>query len=140
MFATRRLSRTITRRYDAALAPSGLRATQYNVLVAIARGRGESMTALGRVLGMDRTTLTHALRALKREGLVVERQIRDARVKPLTLTERGEEIVATAVPMWRAAQDAVESALGGAEAWTRLNQQLRILGRTVAAEAGVHRR
>ena len=133
MFATRRLSRTITRHYDAALAPSGLRSTQYNVLVAIARGRGESMTALGRVLGMDRTTLTHALRALRRDDLVREGRCDDGRVRPLALTDRGAELVASAVPLWRSAQADVEAAMGGAKAWSELNSRLRRLSKVVAA-------
>ena len=43
LFATRRLARTLTRLYDAELTATGLRGTQFNVLVAIARSRGRTL-------------------------------------------------------------------------------------------------
>ncbi len=136
MFASRRLSRSITRLYDAALSPSGLRATQYNVLVAIARGKGVSMTELGAVLGMDRTTLTHALRSLVQQQLVEDTEAPDARVRRIVLTDRGRECAAAAVPMWRRAQDMVEGALGGAPEWRDLNKRLRSFNRAIPATGG----
>jgi DNA-binding MarR family transcriptional regulator len=135
MFATRRLSRSITRIYDAALAPSGLRATQYNVLVAIARSAGETMTELGARLGMDRTTLTHALRSLTERGLVADVATEDRRVRTLALTPLGQECAATAIPLWEQAQVEVECALGGAAQWERLNGELRGLSRALRKRA-----
>jgi DNA-binding MarR family transcriptional regulator len=139
MFATRRLSRTITRLYDTALAASGLRGTQYNVLVAIARGKGETMTELGFVLGMDRTTLTYALRALTRDKLVESRPGEDARARALRLTPLGRRRVAAAIPLWAQAQQSVEAALGDGR-WDTLNRELRKLNKIVrtAADAIAH--
>lgn len=131
MFATRRLSRSITRLYDTALAPSGLRATQYNLLVAIARGKGESMSALGAVLGMDRTTLTHAMRSLVERGLVEDVAASDARVRRLALTALGSEVTADAVALWEVAQASVEAALGGEPDWRDLNKRMRRLNKAL---------
>jgi DNA-binding MarR family transcriptional regulator len=132
LFATRRLSRSVTRLYDAALAPIGLRGTQYNVLVAIARGRGESMTELGAALGTDRTTLTHALRALTRDRLVQAVRGADARARALRLTPLGLRRVAAAVPHWERAQAMVEQALGGGR-WRALHGELRKLNKAIQA-------
>ena len=52
------------------LRPTGLRATQLSVLVAVATGQAASIAALAQVLGMDRSTLTRDLGPLESEGLV----------------------------------------------------------------------
>lgn len=131
LFATRRLSRSIAKLYDAALAPAGFRGTQYNVLVAIARGHGQSLTHLGELLGMDRTALTHALRPLVRAKLVRDSATDDARSRGVALTPLGERRVAAAIASWQQAQTVVEDALG-AERWSELNRELRRLNRAVA--------
>jgi len=134
LFATRRLSRSIAKLYDAALAPSGFRGTQYNVLVAIARGHGESLTHLGEVLGMDRTALTHALRPLVSARLVRNVASQDARSRGVALTALGERRVFAAIKQWQRAQDVIEGTLG-ADRWQALNLELRRLNRAVANSA-----
>ena len=64
----RTAARAITRAYDDALRPVGLRATQLTVLVATASDESVSITALAKLMGMDRTTLTRNLRPLEAEG------------------------------------------------------------------------
>src|SRR4051812_16926913 len=66
----RMAARAVTRAYDEALRPVGLRATQLSVLVAVAAEDAVSIASLSRVLGMDRSTLTRNLRPLEKEGLV----------------------------------------------------------------------
>ncbi len=132
LFATRRLSRSIAKLYDAALAPAGFRGTQYNVLVAIARGRGHNLTHLGELLGMDRTALTHALRPLVRAKLVQNVATDDARARGVALTPLGERRVAAAIAAWQRAQSVIEDSLG-ADRWRELNRDLRRLSRTVAS-------
>ena len=60
-FNLRRAARRVTQVYDHALAPSGLKATQFTLLVVLEgadAGEGIAMTRLAEKLGMDRTTLT----------------------------------------------------------------------------------
>lgn len=130
LFATRRLARSLSRVFDASLAPLGLRGTQFNVLVAIARRRGTTLTALGAALGMDRTTLTHALRPLRREGLVTPLATLDRRAHAVKLTPLGRRRVEASVTLWREAQARVEQAAGEAD-WPTLNRQLRRLNRSL---------
>src|SRR5215469_6523803 len=66
----RMAARAVTRAYDDALRPVGLRATQLAVLVAIAVEGAMSITALAKFMIMDRSTLTRNLRPLEQEGLV----------------------------------------------------------------------
>lgn len=130
MFAARRLSRSLARLYDSALAPSGLRATQYNILVAIARDKTESLSDLGTVLGMDRTTLTHALRALARDNLVTVERGDDERTRVLSLTPLGQRRVAAAIPLWKAAQAVVEKGFG-MRRWQSLKEEIKQLNKIV---------
>jgi DNA-binding MarR family transcriptional regulator len=132
LYATRRLARTLSRHYDAHLAPVGLRGTQYNVLVAIARARGADMTALGHRLGLDRTALTHALRPLHRAGLVDSVAGIDRRRREWRLTPQGRRRVAAAIPLWTAAQRSVERQLQGVP-WSSLNASMRRLSRRVGS-------
>src|SRR5262249_56731323 len=66
----RMAARAVTRSYDEILRPTGLRATQVALLVAVATGEASSIAALAQVLGMDRSTLTRNLGPLESEGLV----------------------------------------------------------------------
>src|SRR5690242_13796834 len=52
----RMAARALTRRYDDALRPAGLRATQFALLVAISANGAQSIAALAKELGMDRST------------------------------------------------------------------------------------
>jgi DNA-binding MarR family transcriptional regulator len=135
LYTARRLARALSRHFDSHLAPSGLRGTQYNVLVAIARSRGADMTSLGRRLGLDRTALTHALRALVRDGLVESVAGTDRRRRELRLTRLGRRRVAAAVPLWSAAQCRVERHLRETP-WAELAVSLRRLSRRIESAEG----
>ena len=130
LFAVRRLARAVTLHFDSHLAPAGLRGTQLNLLVAIARAQGASLTTLGERLGMDRTALTHALRPLQREGWVRDKSSADRRERSVVLTAVGRRAVARAMPMWRTAQQASEAANAGGN-WPEFNRDMRRLSRQV---------
>ncbi|MBK6598682.1 MAG: winged helix-turn-helix transcriptional regulator [Proteobacteria bacterium] len=133
LFATRRLARTLTRLYDAELTATGLRGTQFNVLVAIARSRGRTLTELGDALGMDRTTLTHALRPLRRAHLVRDANNIDRRVRTVELTSLGKQRVSAGMVGWQRAQEQVEATRSAVD-WSELNAQLRRLNRLLIVD------
>lgn len=130
LYSARRLARALSRHFDAHLAPSGLRGTQYNVLVAIARSRGADMTTLGSRLGLDRTALTHALRSLGRDGLVESVAGIDRRRRQVRLTRLGRRRVAAAMPLWSAAQRRIEQHARETP-WPELALSLRRLSRRI---------
>src|ERR1043165_167662 len=68
---TRMAARAVTRAYDDALRPTGLRATQVAVLAAVAAEGALSIKSLADSLGMDRTTLTRNLRPLEERGYIL---------------------------------------------------------------------
>src|SRR4029077_16691177 len=69
-FNFRRTARAVTQLYDGALQESGLRSTQFAILVGIAKTQPVSIGALAKIVTIDQTTLTRSLRLLKKEGFV----------------------------------------------------------------------
>jgi len=126
----RKATRATSQLYDATLRPSGLRATQFTLLVATRLIHTAPVTRLAKELGMDRTTLTRNLRLLERQGLIRVRSGRDRRVREVVLTERGHEALAGAVPLWRRAQARVAKVLGEARL-RRLQSDLTATGAAI---------
>jgi DNA-binding MarR family transcriptional regulator len=122
-FNVRKAARALTALYDRALAPTGLRATQGTLLVALARAGDIPVTRLAGILGMDRTTLTRNLEPLRRARLVAVRPGSDRRVKLAGLTEAGRKALAEAMPLWREAQRQVVEGTGSGR-WDALRREL----------------
>jgi DNA-binding MarR family transcriptional regulator len=111
-FNLRKAARAVTQMYDEFLRPSGLRATQFSLLMLI-RGMGPvRITELAEHAVMDRTTLKRNVELLEREGLVRIRPGSDARVREVSLTAAAEERLAEALPLWQRAQAHVTRELG----------------------------
>jgi DNA-binding MarR family transcriptional regulator len=120
----RKAARALSRLYDEAMAPAGLRGTQFNLLVALSLAPGAPVAKVADELGLDRTTLTRNLGPLERDGLVESVPDEDKRVRRLRLTERGRDVLADALPRWERAQQRVVAALGK-NRWRDLMDGLR---------------
>jgi DNA-binding MarR family transcriptional regulator len=109
----RRTSRAVARLYDAALAPSGIRSTQFALLTAIAKLEPVAISRVAEILVIDLATMTRSLKLLQTEGLVqiAPRGVRRQRL--LTLTSKAEKALVAAVPLWRAMQARFLAELGG---------------------------
>jgi DNA-binding MarR family transcriptional regulator len=105
-------TRTINRIYDQALEASGLRGTQFSVLIAISLFGEAPLLRVAEELSLDRTTLTRNLQPLERAGLVSSSPGKDQRVRLLRLTEAGQRTLQRAFPLWEEAQSKVARALG----------------------------
>jgi len=110
--AIRQAARRVTRFYDQALAPSGLRITQYPILAWLAVAGPETMSVLATRMVMDRATLGHNLRPLEAQGLVTMSTGEDRRSRVVALTEAGRRKLREARPAWNAAQKTFEAAFG----------------------------
>ena len=122
----RAAARKATALYDAALAPAGVNVAQYGLLRRVERRGTVSLTELGRLSELDRSTVGRNARVLERLGLVRLATADDQREAAVSLTEKGVETLCRAAPMWEAAQARVEGALGaaGAETLRALAQSL----------------
>ncbi len=110
--ALRRADRTITQIYDAILAPSGLRITQFTLLATIAQAAPISINRLADLMVMDRTTLTRNLCPLSKQGWARIEEGEDHRLRVVTLTEEGQRVLAQALPLWQQAQSQMLDRLG----------------------------
>ena len=88
--AIRQAARRVTRLYDQALAPAGLRITQYPILAWLASAGPMTMSVLAERMAMDRATLGHNLRPLEARGLVTLTAGDDRRSRVIALTEVGQ--------------------------------------------------
>jgi DNA-binding MarR family transcriptional regulator len=108
-----RAARALARRFDDALRPAGLTNGQFSLMMSLNRPVPAGMGSVATLLGMDRTTLTAALKPLERRGLIaVAPDPADRRGRLLTLTAEGLAVLARAVPIWEATHAEIESRLG----------------------------
>src|SRR2546427_7436398 len=126
-FNFRRTARAVTSLYDTALQKSGIRSTQFAILVGVAKNQPVSIGALANVLVIDGTTLTRSLRLLQTEGFIAISNRAAMRQRFLTVTAKGERVLARSLPAWRKAQERFVAAVGS-EYWVDLRKELERLG------------
>lgn len=133
-FALRQAAREITRFYEERMGDLGLTAGQFTILTALHAAPEVPFARLASGLGMDRTTLSRALRPLAREGLVELSPEGPRRRRSARLTEAGRRRFAEALPKWHAAQAAAAARFGGRE-WPDLQRKLARLTETAQTDA-----
>ena len=123
--ALRQAARHVTQFYDQALAPCGLRTTQFSILAKLRWLGPMTINALARELVMDRTTLGRTMLPLQRDGLIaVDTGTSDRRSKELHLTKAGADRLRAAAKHWSAAQGRFAETFGTERA-SRLRDELR---------------
>ena len=129
----RTAARLVTKTYDDALRPTGLRATQCTVLAAIAAqdDGAMSITELATAMGMDRSTLKRNVTPLEDLGLLRVGAEGWRRSRSLSLTEKGRSALNAAVPLWEGAQKRLKKLLG-ADRWSELQSTFDNLIATTA--------
>jgi len=127
-FNIRKSARAITQLYEEALRPTGLRATQFTLLVATRVMGTATIGGLAKSLVMDRTTLTRNMKPLEKQGFIrIMPGKEDRREREVTLTLAGQQILSKALPLWKTTQQSVIEALGQ----TRVTRLLKDLSTTV---------
>jgi len=110
----RMANRVITKVYDDALRPCGLKVSQMAML-AVAQDRGLiRQTEVGAELQLDDSTLSRNLELMRENGWLEEVSANDARVHSYRLTEAGRALLDKAIPVWRNAQGEAQRLLGDA--------------------------
>jgi DNA-binding MarR family transcriptional regulator len=109
----RSATRRVTRRYDEALAPSGLTSSQFSMLTVLAAKPSWGVAELAGQLDMDVSTATRNLRPLAAAGYVTMRAgARDARRREIRLSAKGSRALDRGRSLWRQAQRETVAALG----------------------------
>lgn len=108
----RQLSRAVTRHYDAYVAPTGLKNTQYSLLSHVVLLGPIKPSALAERMRLDASTLTRNLQPLVAQGWVEMGPGEDARSRLVCATEAGRAKRAEGQRGWKHAQLALNQRLG----------------------------
>jgi DNA-binding MarR family transcriptional regulator len=117
----RRASRILTQAYNEALRPVGLVSSQFTLLVAINLMGATAIGTLAQQLFTDQTTLTRNLKLLATKGLIKIESGEDRRVRIVSLTDRGSEVLAQALPLWEQVQSDLADRFGSSKWQTLLS-------------------
>lgn len=112
-FNLRKASRAVSQLYDEILRPTGIRGTQYSLLVVLKMCGSVSVTQLAEHTVIDRTTLTRNLEVMEKQGLVTIAPGGDRRTRMVTITKAGAAVLSKAYPLWQQAQTKIVEAMGG---------------------------
>lgn len=130
---TRRAANALTKYYDKAFADSEITTTQFALLKNIQRLGSTNITDLTQVVKLEKSTLTRTLAPLIDAEYIHSERGKNKREIILSLTEKGEEKVASALPAWQMMQAEITDFLGGEEnAWDFISKLLKLQDLTTA--------
>jgi DNA-binding MarR family transcriptional regulator len=105
-------SRLVARHYEAFVAPTGLKATQYSLLSHVVKLGPLRAGELAAAMRLDASTLSRNLQPLLDKGYAQVQAGADARSRIVQATPEGEALRATAQRAWKRAQLALNDKLG----------------------------
>lgn len=109
-----RAARALARRFDDAFRSLDLTNGQFSLMMSLNRPEPAGMASVAALLAMDQTTLTAALKPLRRRGLLdVAVDPADRRARLLKLTPKGRRLLVRAVPIWKSTHLEVDELLRG---------------------------
>lgn len=109
----RDLTRKVTAIYDAELDAFGINIAQYSLMKLVINNHPVSLTRLGDIAGLERSTVGRNVTVLVRQGwLQVDRDGMDKRQQQVSITPEGEALLREAFPAWQRCQHILENQLG----------------------------
>ncbi len=111
-FNLRKAARVVTQFYDDSMRPTGLRGTQFALLVYTYAMGPIALSKLAGAMATDRTTLTRNLELLEKKGLVRVEDGDDRRTRIVSITDDGRKKLARAFPYWTKTQDEMKKMMG----------------------------
>lgn len=102
-----RVTRLVSRHYDAHLAEAGLKMNQYSLLSSVLKLQPVRPVDLAQVLNLTASTLTRTLKPMVAAGLLEVSSGPDARSHLISITEVGRSKRSEAYQMWRVAQESL---------------------------------
>jgi DNA-binding MarR family transcriptional regulator len=108
----RLINRVITAIYDEALRPVGLRVSQGNILVAVARMGQAKPAEICRILRIEKSTLSRDVELMKQAGWLESEPPAGGRNQTLRITASGLKLVRNAQPAWEKAQAETRRLIG----------------------------
>ena len=129
----RRAARAVTQLYDRRLHTAGIEASQFALLSVLDKMPGSSQAVQGRWLAMDKTTLSRNFKLLRQRGWIEPSPGKDERERGFRLTRAGRERLEAAKPLWKSAQERLQSILGPRE-WQAVFKAMRALTQAATHE------
>lgn len=111
-FRLRHLVRQVSRHYDAELAKSGLKTTQYSLLSHVLHLGPLRPVDLAKAMGVEASTLTRNLKPMVAAGWLTQGEGPDARSRLVAITDDGRRKRSEAQRHWRIAQETLNELLG----------------------------
>ncbi len=108
----RQITRRVTQHYDAELAKTGLRTTQYSLLSHVLKLGPIRAVDLAAVMRMSTSTLSRNLQPLIASGWIEVNSGHDARSRLISVTDTGRSKRSEAQRKWRIAQEDINARLG----------------------------
>lgn len=123
----RMLSRVVSSIYGEAFAPLDLKISQFGVLGMLSRQGAVAAADLCRILMMDKSTASRNLQRMRRRGWISVVERNGGRGQEISLTRGGVQVLRTAYPLWRRAQQEASRRLGakGLAALTTVLERVR---------------
>ena len=127
----RLLNRTVTSIFDDALRPLGVKVSQLNVLMVVAKRGPVSPGGVARRLNMEKSTLSRNVERMRTRGWLKVSQGDTGRKQILELGPAGRKLIEKSLPYWKKAQAQTEALLG-----PRGTQSIHRAANTVWAQLG----
>jgi DNA-binding MarR family transcriptional regulator len=109
----RRVNRVLSGIYEAEMRDWGLKSSQLNLLVAVAKTGPVRRIDLGKRLHLDPSTLTRNLQVMLKHGWIEEKpDEEDQRSARLKITTKGRKLLESIAPAWKRAQARARQMLG----------------------------
>ena len=122
----RMLSRTMTRMYDEALRPLGIKFTQMNILAVVTSAGPIQPTTVADRLSLEKSTLSRNLKMLESKGWLEVVPGEAGNTQLLQATAKGAALIEKATPAWRQVQNELVSLLGKRSATDLLGAATRL--------------
>ncbi|MFQ5462070.1 MAG: MarR family winged helix-turn-helix transcriptional regulator [Phycisphaerae bacterium] len=108
----RLLNRTVTNIFDEALRPLGVKVSQLNVLMVVAKYGPIAPGEVARRLNMEKSTLSRNLDRMGIHGWFNVAEGDSGRKRVLELAAPGRKLIQKSLPLWKKAQAQTEAVLG----------------------------
>ena len=120
----RRSANAIPTFYDAQIKETGITISQYYLLINLSRLGNANISHWAEYVGLDRSTMIRNIKILQANELIVQTE---GNGKTFMLSEKGNEVIIKAQPVWQELQEKIEAFLGkeDAEAILRIGNKLQ---------------
>lgn len=118
-------NRAVSKLYDRALRPHGIRISQLNILVVVSLFGQARQQDVCKALFMERSTVSRDVERMIANGWLDSSTGEDARTSVLQVTPKGRKLLEKVTPAWHEAQQRAIALFG--------QDQIAALGRIVSA-------